>query len=225
MEGTRGALKVFPLPGVVVFPGTPTPLHVFEPRYRQLVADCLAGDGRLAVVMLRPGWERDYHGRPPVHAVAGLGQIMQSERLTDGRYNILLDGRTRIRVEEEPATGSPYRVARARALPDVLREDDRATLAERMRALRGAYAKLLDALGQSHADVVARLTVAGGRPGAIVDRIVSAVVPDAAVRQRILEAVDVGQRVDLAAAALADLLALVAGSEEAQDEAGGAEGP
>jgi uncharacterized protein len=219
------AVPLFPLPDVVFLPDTVLPLHVFEPRYRQLVADCLAGDGRLAVVMLRPGWERDYHGRPPVHAIAGLGQIMQSERLTDGRYNILLDGRTRIRIEEEPATELPYRVARARTLPDVLPEDERATLPERMRALRSSYAKLLDALGQSHADVVARLTVAGGRPGAIVDRIVSAVVPDAAVRQRILEAVDVGQRVDLAAAALADLLALVAGAADAEDDAGGAEGP
>jgi Lon protease-like protein len=214
-------IPVFPLPDVVFFPDTVLPLHVFEPRYRRMVADCLAADRRLAVVMLRPGWERDYPGRPPVHAIAGAGEIMQSERLADGRYNILLDGQARIRIEEEPATDLPYRVVRARPLPDVLRDADRATLPERMRALRGSYAKLLDALGQSHADLVARLTVAGGRPGAVIDRIVSAVVPDAAVRQRILAAVDVGQRLDLAAAALADLLALVAGSDDDEEEDAG----
>ena len=215
-------IPVFPLPDVVFFPETVLPLHVFEPRYRRMIADCLADEGRLAVVKLRPGWERDYHGRPPLHAIAGAGEIMQSERLPDGRYNILLGGRTRIRIEEEVRTELPYRIARARPLADVLREKDRATLGERLRALRAAYGKLLDALGQSHADLVGRLTVAGARSGAVIDRIVSAVVPDAAVRQRVLEAVDVGDRLDLASAVLVDLLALVAGSDEGEEDAGGA---
>ena len=68
--------------------------------------------------------------------------------------------------------------------------------------------------------MVGRLTIAGAGAGAVVDRIVSAVVPDAAVRQRVLEAVDVSERLDLANAALLDLLALVAGSEgDGEDEA------
>jgi len=211
-------LPIFPLPEVVFFPETVLPLHVFEPRYRALVADCLAGTRWLAVPMLRAGWERDYQGRPPVHAVAGAGEIMQAERLADGRYNVLLDGRVRIRIEEELASGRAYRVVRARPLPDVLDDADRASLGERLATLRGSHAKLLDALGQSHADVVGRLTVAGARPGAVIDRIVSAVVPDAAVRQRILETVDVSERLDLANAALLDLLALVAGSEADGDD-------
>jgi Lon protease-like protein len=216
-------LPIFPLPEVVFFPETVLPLHVFEPRYRDMIADCLAGSRHLAVVMLRPGWERDYYGRPPVHAVAGAGEIMQAERLADGRYNVLLDGQTRIRIEEELAGERSYRVVRARPLPEVLSEPDQASLPDRMLTLRGAYAKLLDALGQSHADVVGRLTVAGARPAAVIDRIVSAVVPDAAVRQRILEAVDVSERLDLATAALLDLLTLVAGSD-GEDEAEGEEG-
>jgi Lon protease-like protein len=213
-------VAIFPLPEVVFFPETVLPLHVFEPRYRQMIADCLAGDGRLAVVMLKPGWERDYQGRPPVHAVAGVGEIMQAERLADGRYNILLDGRSRIRIEEELPADRPYRVVRARPLPDGLRPVDPGSLAERLATLRASHAKLLDALGQGHADVVGRLTTAGAGPGALVDRIVSAVVPDAAVRQRVLEAVDVSERLDLANAALLDLLTLVAGSEgDGEDEA------
>jgi Lon protease-like protein len=216
-------IPVFPLPEVVFFPETVLPLHVFEPRYRAMVADCLAGDRRLAVAMLRPGWERDYYGRPPLHAVAGVGEIMQAEKLADGRYNVLLDGLWRVRIEEELGTDRPYRVVRARSLGDVVRDADRATFPERIRTLRASYAKLLDTLGQSHADLVARLTVAGARPGAVMDRIVSAVVPDAAVRQRILEAVDVSDRLDLASAALLDLLTLVAGSEgeEEEEDAGG----
>jgi uncharacterized protein len=215
-------VPIFPLPEVVFFPETVLPLHVFEPRYRRMIADCLAGDRRLAVVMLRSGWERDYQGRPPVHGVAGVGEIMQAERLADGRYNILLDGRSRARIEEELSLERPYRTVRAQPLPDKLRQADRASLAERLASLRGTHAKLLDALGQGHADVVGRLTIAGAGPGAVVDRIVSAVVPDAAVRQRILEAVDVSERLDLANAALLDLLTLVAGSEgDGEDEADG----
>ncbi len=216
-------LPIFPLPEVVFFPETVLPLHVFEPRYREMIADCLTQGRRLAVVMLRPGWERDYYGRPPVHAVAGTGEIMQAERLADGRYNVLLDGQARIRIEEELRSERSYRVVRARSLPEVMHEPDRASLPDRMLTLRAAYARLLDALGQSHADVVGRLTVAGARPAAVIDRIVSAVVPDAAVRQRILEAVDVSERLDLATAALLELLTLVAGSD-GEDETEGGEG-
>ena len=215
-------IPVFPLPEVVFFPETVLPLHVFEPRFRAMIADCLAGDRLLAVAMLRPGWERDYHGRPPLHAVAGVGEIMQAERLADGRYNILLDGLWRVRIEEEPPTDRPYRLVRARRLADVVRDADRAGLPERTRALHASYAKLLDTLGQSHADLVARLTVAGARAGAVIDRIASAVVPDAAMRQRMLETLDVSERLELASAALLDLLALVAGSEsEEEEDAGG----
>jgi Lon protease-like protein len=218
------SVALFPLPDIVFFPETVLPLHLFEPRYRQMITDCLAGDRRLAVGMLRPGWERDYHGRPPVHAVAGAGEIIHAERLADGRYNVLLDGQMRIRIEAELPGERPYRVVRASPLAEVLGEVGRASLAERLATLRGAYARLLDALGQAHADMVGRLTVAGARPGAVVDRIVSAVVPDAAVRQQILETVDVSERLDLATAALLELLTLVTGSdgEGAGEDAGSA---
>ena len=69
--------------------------------------------------MLRAGWEKDYQGRPPVHAVAGAGEIIQAEVLADGRYNILLDGRARVRIlAEEPPDGRLYRVARAERIED-----------------------------------------------------------------------------------------------------------
>jgi uncharacterized protein len=211
-------IPIFPLPEMVFFPETVLPLHVFEPRYREMVADCLAGDSRLAVVMLRPGWEQDYQGRPPVHTVAGAGEIIHAERLADGRYNILLDGQARIGIEEELLTGRSYRVVRARRLADVLPARGTPSLAERLLTLRAAHAKLLECLGQGHPDVVSRLTVAGAAPGAVIDRIVSAVVPDAAVRQRLLEAVDVSERLDLATTALLDVLALVAQSEGNEED-------
>jgi Lon protease-like protein len=213
-------LPIFPLPEVVFFPDTILPLHVFEPRYRAMVADCLAGDRWLAVVKLRPGWERDYEGRPPVHAVAGAGEIIQAEALPDGRYNILLDGRARVRIlAEEPPGNRPYRVVRAERIGAAEPPPRDPGFAERLRELRMAHARLLLALGQTHADVVGRLTVAGARPGAVIDRIVSAVVPDAAVRQRVLEAVDVDERLGLATDALTELLGMVSGREGEEDEA------
>ena len=212
-------IPIFPLPEVVFFPETILPLHVFEPRYRQMIADCLAGDRWLGVVMLRPGWEKDYQGRPPVHDIAGAGEIIQAEMLADGRYNILLDGRIRVRiVGEEPPDGCLYRVARAERIEDRGPAPSDRTFSGRLQELRAAHARLLLALGQTHPDVVGRLTVAGASPGAVIDRIVSAVVPEAEVRQRLLEATDVSERLDLAVTALGDLLTMVGGREGEEDE-------
>lgn len=212
-------VPIFPLPEVVFFPETVLPLHVFEPRYRQMVADCLAADGWMAVVMLRAGWEKDYQGRPPVQTIAGVGEIIQAEMLADRRYNILLHGRSRIRIlAEEPSEGRLYRVARAERLEEEGPKADDRTFGARLQELRAAHARLLVALGQSHPDVVGRLTVAGATPGAAIDRIVSAVVPDAEVRQRLLEAVDVSDRLDLAVEALGELLTMVAGREGEEEE-------
>lgn len=211
-------VPLFPLPDVVFFPETVLPLHVFEARYRRMVADCLDGDRRLAVVRLRPGWEKDYEGRPPVHEVACVGEILQAELLPDGRSNILLDGRLRVRIEGEDASGDrPYRVAQARPLRDRGVGAADPGLSDGLLALRAVHAKLLGALGQAHPEMVGRLTAAGMSPGAVVDRIVSAVVPDAAVRQRVLETLDVPERLELASAALAELLAFVTGSQEESD--------
>jgi uncharacterized protein len=212
-------VPIFPLPEVVFFPETVLPLHVFEPRYRQMVADCLAADGWMAVVMLRAGWEKDYQGRPPVQTIAGAGEIIQAEMLADGRYNVLLHGRARIRIlSEEPPDGRLYRVVRAERLEEAGPMADDRTFGARLQELRAAHARLLVALGQSHPDVVGRLTVAGATPGAAIDRIVSAVVPDADVRQRLLEAVDVSDRLDLAIGTLGELLTMVAGREGEEEE-------
>ena len=107
---TTRSLPLFHLPGVVLLPGTLLPLHVFEPRYREMVAHALAGGRVIGMAMLKPGFEDD-DGGSPVYAVGGAGEIVESEELEDGRYNILLEGRFRFRIlEESPA--DPYRVAR-----------------------------------------------------------------------------------------------------------------
>ena len=103
-------LPIFPLPNVVLFPNVFLPLHIFEPRYREMVADALAADRMIGMVLLRPGWERDYEGRPPVYPVGCSGVITHAERLPDGRYNIALRGIERFRILAEDAARS-YRRA------------------------------------------------------------------------------------------------------------------
>jgi Lon protease-like protein len=101
-----------------LFPGVPVPLHIFEPRYRKMVVDALAGPHVVGMVLLRPGWETDYDGRPPVFESGCAGRIEQWEKLPDGRYNIVLRGLSRFRIREEHE-GETYRLASVEPLADV----------------------------------------------------------------------------------------------------------
>lgn len=94
-------LPLFPLPSTVLFPNIPLPLHIFEARYREMMADALAGEQLIGMVLLKPGFEADYEGRPPVYAVGCAGRIAKHERLDDGRYNLMLTGVQRFRIERE----------------------------------------------------------------------------------------------------------------------------
>ena len=106
-----GTIPIFPLPNVVLFPNVFLPLHIFEPRYKAMVADALEEDRMIGMVLLRPGWESDYEGRPPVFPIGCAGLITHHERLPDGRYNIILRGLQKFRIQGEE-NGDDYRVAR-----------------------------------------------------------------------------------------------------------------
>jgi uncharacterized protein len=114
-------LPLFPLPNLVFFPSTRLPLHVFEPRYRQMVKDVLEGDQRLGIVLLRPGWESDYFGAPPVFECGTLGTVEQAVPLEDGRFNIILRGDVRFRIVDE-VSQAPYRTARVVIEPESARD-------------------------------------------------------------------------------------------------------
>jgi Lon protease-like protein len=94
-------LPLFPLPNVVLFPGVFLPLHIFEPRYRAMTEDALAGDRMIGMALLKPGFEAEYEGRPPIYPVGCVGLVTHAERLPDGRFNIVLQGLERFRVREE----------------------------------------------------------------------------------------------------------------------------
>jgi Lon protease-like protein len=123
LAGFDGTARLFPLPNLVLFPQVVQGLHIFEPRYRQLMADALATDRLIALVLLRPGWEEDYDNRPAIEPVACLGRVGWHEKLPDGRYNLRLRGLSRLRVVEELPTERLYRVARSELIPDVAPAD------------------------------------------------------------------------------------------------------
>src|SRR5687768_15054852 len=97
-------IPIFPLPNVVLFPNVFLPLHIFEARYREMVADALSGDRIIGMVLLRPGYESNYEGRPPVYPVGCAGVITHSEPLPDGGYNIVLRGLEKFRITGEERT-------------------------------------------------------------------------------------------------------------------------
>jgi Lon protease-like protein len=131
-------IPIFPLPNVVLFPNVFLPLHIFEPRYREMVDEALRGDRIIGMVLLRPGWQGHYEERPPVYPIGCAGVITHAERLADGRFNIVLRGmeKFRIRGEEE---GHAYRLAEVDPVPEPRPEG----LREEMRAQRRRLETLL----------------------------------------------------------------------------------
>lgn len=103
-------IPIFPLPNVVFFPRTFLPLHIFEPRYREMIKDALNGDRYIGMNLLQEGWEKDYYGNPPVYPVGCMGKIVEVQTLEDGRYNIILFGLTKFIIKKQIFTKS-YRQA------------------------------------------------------------------------------------------------------------------
>ena len=140
-------LPLFPLPNVVLFPGMLLPLHIFEPRYRAMTADALEADRRLGMVLLQPGWQTDYDGRPPIFPIGCSGVIVHATQLEDGRFNIVLRGLDRVRILTEDHA-QLYRRATIELVPDPpLDESDRS-------ALVGLRSRLATLLGESHKDAL-----------------------------------------------------------------------
>ncbi len=191
------ALKVFPLHGAAVLPGTPAPFHVFEPRYKALVEDALAGDRILAVpALLR---KEDAHAlRPPLREICGAGIIESEERYPDGRFDIVVRGLARVRLVEELAGAKPYREFRAEVLEDRWPRGGPAALEGELEALRQIVYELSTKLPkESGAPQLAEAVAQMKDPSAIVDLVAAAAVSDADTRQEVLEQLDVAARLEM----------------------------
>lgn len=210
---TRVEVPVFPLPKLVLFPGTTLPLHVFEPRYREMMADCLREPQKLiAVAQLKPGWEPSYEGRPPIYDVAGVGKITSHTQNPDGTYDILVEALARARIEELAPGGLRYRRATATVLRERVPKDgvNVGDLSELFN-LATRIAKLV----QQALPGFLLQAVANDAPQRMADKIADQLVLDPAARQDLLETLDVGERVRTLSGHLARLhMALASASSE-----------
>src|SRR5262245_23523877 len=194
LDNFDGTAILFPLPNLVLFPSVVQPLHIFEPRYRQMMADALAGDRLLALVLLQPGWEEDYHLAPPLHPIACLGKVFKEEQLPDGRYNLLLHGLKRIRLLEEVQTAKLYRSARVELLEDLDPTPADAQL------LRDELGQQMPAWFSAHggaADQIVKLLHSDLPLSPLCDIFCFALPLEVAFKQRLLEELDVARRVSL----------------------------
>jgi Lon protease-like protein len=215
LERALEDLPIFPLPGTVFFPNTLLPLHVFEPRYRQMTEHALDGHQHIALVLALPRLEPGLLPSPvpQVARVAGAGRIIHHERLPDGRFHILLQGVARVELHAELPMGDRlYRRVRAQLWQGAeggngapQSDPDVEACARELQTLRNCYARLTDALPgcrETLGDLPLRLDA----PGVIGDVVCAAVLEDIALRQQALEETDVRRRLSLANEALATLL-------------------
>jgi Lon protease-like protein len=130
-KDSKQVIPLFPLPSTVFYPGTPLPLHIFEPRYRQMTTDALEGERKIGMVLLKPDWEAAYFDRPEIFPMGCVGSIEKEIRYPDGKYNFTLVGLRRFRILRE-VDGKLYRCAEI----DLLEEQNEQEIGEKPNVTR-----------------------------------------------------------------------------------------
>ncbi len=196
-EKALTAIPIFPLAQVVLFPEAILPLHVFEPRYRAMVQHCMATHGAMVVAQVIPG--EDEHGRPRISPVAGGGIVIGYQPFADGRANIVLRGRSRVRLEElDPDDSRPFRMARATVLEDMpvsVRQNDRTALV--------AAAAMFASEVKKHDPSFTFALPPSLDASRVADLCAFQLVVDAGVRQALLDELDPRVRVEMVLGQLA----------------------
>lgn len=208
-------IPIFPLPGLVLFPRTVIPLHIFEPRYVRMVTDALASDCRIAAANLRKGWEKDYFGAPPARRIVTVARVLHHEKLPERRFNILLEGIERAELVDE-LQETPYRIARVQPLTDVMPEEDRDPIRAATRELTGLAGQIAE-YAPDLRGVLTNLDNQHLHPGIIADQVAAVMVRDSYDRQGILEQRRVLRRIELVNVQLRIRLAELAGQAGATE--------
>lgn len=188
------AMPVFPLPNVVLFPGALLPLHVFEPRYRELTREVLAGRKLMAVARLQPGFEPLYEGRPPVFEVVGVGSVIDSVEHSDGSFDITVRGLARTRIVSELPPRHSFRELQLEELIET--PADPSLTAAWQRKLTAVWTVLSPHLPEHVRDLRA-LTRGSETAGDFADRLAAALVGDPDGSQRLLAELDPAERLRL----------------------------
>lgn len=196
-------LAMFPLPNAVFFPNTSLPLHIFEPRYRDMIQDAIEQGMPIIIVRMKEPRTYNDQGQPEFHEVGGLGFLSQHQELPDGRFNVLIEGVARVRILKEQETERTYRMAHGELIHEI--EPDAAKVQEMMAMLRGCVMGL-----QSHyvrlAEAIARIMNQLDAPGSIADTIASIIITDPSQRQDILDERHVEVRLEAVVDRLTQLL-------------------
>jgi hypothetical protein len=187
-------LPMFPLPNVVLFPHALLPLHIFEERYRAMARDVLAGQRFLAISLIAPGQDLDAVEKPSVRPVAGIGEVVMAHELADGRFNLVVRGRARIRIEEELISDRPYRLITAASLPDLPTSDQR-ELRDADQSLRALVNQLAESIPEG-GELLRQVVAAQETSSELVDVLAAALVVDSTLRQSLLETRDVLRRIE-----------------------------
>ena len=184
-----GTVPIFPLPNVVLLPHGLLPLHVFEPRYRAMARAALSGERLIGMALLKPGWEPEYYGDPPVHEIVGVGRVIQDAELPDGKFNLVLCGVARMRILEE-VQREPFRAARVEVLED--REAQGKGYERKRRLLLAFYRQVLTQLLKEPSTVPP-----DDLPlGPLCDLLGSVLEIGLPVKQALLEELDIASRCD-----------------------------
>lgn len=208
VESAAAAIKLFPLSSVVLFPGMALPLHIFEQRYRELVRDSLASDRVMAMSQAVSGSSGDRAAGPTLHPICCAGLIAWHEELPGGRYNILLQGVARGRIQQELPTGKRYREFQVEVLPDLSFNGPEEELLRH--TIFELASRLPPRVGQTLLQAAART-----RAGGLADAMAAALIADVEHRQRLLEELDVRQRLLAVVDAVSELIGQLAPSKAA----------
>ncbi|MBC8350620.1 MAG: LON peptidase substrate-binding domain-containing protein [Planctomycetes bacterium] len=192
----QGVVRLFPLPNLVMFPHVVQPLHIFEPRYREMVEDALETDQLIAMAHLQPGWEADAAERPAVFPVTCLGRVVSHTRLDNGKLNILLLGLRRAEITSELPLARSYREADVTILEDLYSTSASSTRSKVQHELLRCFRKFTPespaAQEQFESLMNNRLPL-----GALTDIISFTMKFDMKVKQRLLSEASVDERVQM----------------------------
>ena len=213
LKDFSGVVPLFPLPKMVLFPGTRVPLHIFETRYRQMVVDAESKDKLIAMILPKKGDEGDV-GLRELHDVACLGQMQKVQRLQDGRFLLQLAGLQRVRIRREVKGGTPFRLAFVDLMPDYLNPLEGMQGSKLVEDVIDAFNLLLKRLADLPGSIVN--TKKNAPPGLLLDVMSYYLPSDAYLKQKLLEEVDVFKRGRLLLAVLRELALALPGQAPAR---------